>query len=71
MSAFEEKKQLKERGYTVKQALSDAKDSKEVIAVYIDKEGEVHVSFSTEEGNVPQMLGLLEMAKMMILENSQ
>lgn len=66
---FLEAKQKKERGYTVKECLEELKDSDELVVVSI-KDGLVYASYSTTDGDVSKMLGLLEIGKKIILDNS-
>ncbi|API89043.1 hypothetical protein BKP56_07150 [Marinilactibacillus sp. 15R] len=66
---FAEAKQKKERGYTVKECLEELKDSDELVVVSV-KDGLVYTSYSTTDGDVPKMLGLLEMGKKIILDNN-
>ncbi|MDN6288877.1 MAG: hypothetical protein L0J63_01155 [Tetragenococcus koreensis] len=65
MNEFEERKQKKERGITVKetlnQALDIADDIETIVIVYKKKDGTVPTSFNWE--NSLEALGMLEIGK--------
>lgn len=65
---FKEPKQLEDRGFTVKQALEDAKNADDVIISFVEN-GKIYTTYSTEEGNLAKLVGMLEISKTMILED--
>jgi hypothetical protein len=62
-------RQKKERGYSVQDALSDADGSDNAIVIY-EKDGQLHCSYSIEGGNSLELIGMIELGKALIVEQT-
>lgn len=65
---FKEPKQSKDRGFTVNQALDEARNADDVIVSFVE-DGKIYTSYSSDEGNMAKLVGMLEISKTMILED--
>jgi hypothetical protein len=71
MSVFVDRKQRKERGYSVKDAIESVKarieETEDIVIMTVDKNKAVDIDYSSSD--VSKLIGYLEITKQSIIEN--